>query len=567
MRNPDSSVRMRLIRAGYLAATWIALSAPLDLHAATPVGLSVDDARHLLTRTGFGATPAEISQYTGLARADAVDRVLRTPRTTPSTTPPAWATSNEPLRPPRPEAMTEAERKAFQQQNVKQGLELRAWWVEEMLVTPSPISERMTLFWHNHFVSSQQKVRLARLMYTQNATLRANALGNFGTLLHAVARDPAMVIYLDSVQNRKGTPNENFAREVMELFTLGEGHYMEQDIKEAARAFTGFSIDRESGTYVFRPRLHDDGVKTIFGRTGNFDGNDVIDLLLARPETSEFIVAKLWREFVSPEPDPRVVKRIARDFRDTRYDLRVAVRELLLTDAFWSEANRGTLVKSPVELVVGTLRTLSLTPESALPFAVAAAGMSQNLFSPPNVKGWPGGEAWINTNTLLARKQFLARVARADDSIAVPQASSVEATNASSMPGGASETKPAFVAAMPTAENSGADTTRTMAADSVLRSVPVPKAAIRPQGAADDDAARARRFAVAMDRGTRNLRLDAGVWVASLPGATPTEKLKAAQQMLLPLPPITPNVTEAIAERESTALVRAALLDPVFQLK
>jgi len=558
---------MRLIRAGYLAATWIALSAPLDLHAATPVGLSVDDARHLLTRTGFGATPAEISQYTGLARADAVDRVLRTPRTTPSTTPPAWATSNEPLRPPRPEAMTEAERKAFQQQNVKQGLELRAWWVEEMLVTPSPISERMTLFWHNHFVSSQQKVRLARLMYTQNATLRANALGNFGTLLHAVARDPAMVIYLDSVQNRKGTPNENFAREVMELFTLGEGHYMEQDIKEAARAFTGFSIDRESGTYVFRPRLHDDGVKTIFGRTGNFDGNDVIDLLLARPETSEFIVAKLWREFVSPEPDPRVVKRIARDFRDTRYDLRVAVRELLLTDAFWSEANRGTLVKSPVELVVGTLRTLSLTPESALPFAVAAAGMSQNLFSPPNVKGWPGGEAWINTNTLLARKQFLARVARADDSIAVPQASSVEATNASSMPGGASETKPAFVAAMPTAENSGADTTRTMAADSVLRSVPVPKAAIRPQGAADDDAARARRFAVAMDRGTRNLRLDAGVWVASLPGATPTEKLKAAQQMLLPLPPITPNVTEAIAERESTALVRAALLDPVFQLK
>jgi len=193
--------------------------------------------------------------------------------------------------------------------------------------------------------------------------------------------------------------------------------------------------------------------------------------------------------------------------------------------------------------------------------------MSQNLFSPPNVKGWPGGEAWINTNTLLARKQFLARVARADDSIAVPQASSVEATNASSMPGGASETKPAFVAAMPTAENSGADTTRTMAADSVLRSVPVPKAAIRPQGAADDDAARARRFAVAMDRGTRNLRLDAGVWVASLPGATPTEKLKAAQQMLLPLPPITPNVTEAIAERESTALVRAALLDPVFQLK
>src|SRR4029077_19443855 len=138
----------------------------------------------------------------------------------------------------------------FQQQQISEGLALRGWWTQEMLVTPSPLTERMTLFWHNHFVSSQQKVRIARLMYRQNALLREYALGDFGALLHAAAKDPAMVVYLDSVQNRKGTPNENFAREVMELFTLGEGRYGEQDVKEAARAFTGWSIDRESGTFV-----------------------------------------------------------------------------------------------------------------------------------------------------------------------------------------------------------------------------------------------------------------------------------------------------------------------------
>ena len=518
-----------------LAAALIALGPPMVVHSAVPASappnLSVDDARHLLVRTGFGAAPGDLAQYTRIPRSEAVERVLRSARTSTVTPPPAWAAASEPLR--APGTMTDAERKAFLQEQLKRGLELRAWWVQEMLVTPSPITERMTLFWHNHFVSSQQKVRRARLMYVQNATLRANALGSFGELAHAVARDPAMVIYLDSAQSRKGTPNENFAREVMELFTLGEGHYSEQDVKEAARAFTGFSVDRESGTYVFRPRLHDDGIKTIFGKTGNFDGNQVIDLLLVRPETSEFIVAKLWREFVSPEPDARVVKKIARDFRDSNYDIRIAVRELLLTDAFWADDNRGTLVKSPVELVVGTLRTLALTPDSTLPFAVAAASMSQNLFSPPNVKGWPGGEAWINSNTLLARKQFLARVARADESVAA---------------------LPANDAAMASPMSVGAGS--------------VPKAAVQPQGvSADDDAARARRFAAAMDRGTRNLRLDAGAWVAALPGATPGEKLQAAQRVLLPLPPVTPNVGEAIAERESTALVRAALLDPVYQLK
>src|SRR5205814_9204534 len=165
-----------------------------------------------------------------------------------------------------------------------------------------------------HFVSSDQKVRSPQLMYRQNALLRRHALGSFGKLLHEIARDPAMVIYLDNASNRKAQPNENFAREVMELFTLGEGHYTEQDIKEAARAFTGWGIDRDSGTFAYRPRLHDDGEKTVFGKRGYFDGDAILDLALERRETAEFIVAKLWKEFVSPEPDWLSVERIARAF-------------------------------------------------------------------------------------------------------------------------------------------------------------------------------------------------------------------------------------------------------------
>ena len=178
-------------------------------------------------------------------------------------------------------------------------------------------------------------------MYAQNATLRAHALGSFATLLHAASKEPAMLVYLDVAQSRRGQPNENFAREVMELFTLGEGQYTEQDVKEAARAFTGWSVDRESGQYLFRPGLHDPGVKTVLGRTGRFDGDAVLDVVLARPQASEYITAKLWREFVGSEPDAAEVTRIAALFRGHDYDVKVALRALFLADAFWAADQRG----------------------------------------------------------------------------------------------------------------------------------------------------------------------------------------------------------------------------------
>jgi len=356
-------------------------------------------------------------------------------------------------------------------------------------------------------------------MYGQNAMLRANALGNFGALLHAMSKDPAMLVYLDSAQNRKGQPNENFAREAMELFTLGEGHYTEQDVKEAARAFTGWSLDRETGEYRFRPGVHDGDIKTVLGRSGHFDGDAVLDILLAQPAAAEYVTAKLWREFVSPDADPREVKRIAQAFRGADYDIKTALRALLLCDAFWARENRGTLVKSPIEFVVGTLRQLEVQPQSGLPFAILSAGMGQNLYSPPNVKGWPGGNVWIDTNTLLARKQFVDRLARVD------------------------ETPQPMAAAMPTGS--------------------VPKQALSPQGVAGDEKARAQRLALLADRGMRNLQFDAAGWLALRAGATPEDKEHAAQALLLALPPQTPTPPGD----DALAFVRATLQDPVYQLK
>ena len=508
--------------------------ATLPVAAAPNAVLGYDDARHLLARTGFGPADAEVRVYAPLTREAAVAKLLRETRTSALTPPPASAIDSTPLRPPRGENTPVADRKAFVQQQVRETLELRAWWVQEMLSTPSPLTERMTLFWHNHFVSAQPKVRIARLMYRQNVTLREHALGTFGIFLHAIAKDPAMLVYLDSAQNRKGVPNENFAREVMELFTLGEGNYAEQDIKEAARAFTGWSLDRNTAQFVLRPFLHDDGVKTVFGKNGRFDGDAVLDLLLARPETAQNVTAKLWREFVSPDPDPAELRRIAARFRESNYDIRVALRDLLLCDAFYAKENRGALVKSPVELIVGTLRPFDIRPARMLPFAVAAAGMGQNLLAPPNVKGWPGGETWINTTTLLARKQFADRMTRADE-------------------------MPAPVAMTMTTANDDRDD-RVQSAGALDGAS---RRAVLPAGAASDETARRQRFMRQMERGLSSVHFDSARWMAQFPGATPAERARWAQRLLLAAEPQqTPDL-----DADSLTLVRALVLDAAYQLK
>ena len=378
---------------------------------AAPIG--IDGARHLLERSGFGAPPSLLAEYSRLERAQAVDRLLNGKENGLQSRPPEIPYE----RPASLKNLSEDERKAVQRERVRQGGEMRAWWAGEMLRAPTAqdaLRERMTLFWHNHFVSSQQKVKSGTLMLRQNELLRRHALGNFGGLLHAVAKDPAMLVYLDGASNRKTSPNENFAREVMELFTLGEGRYQENDIKEAARAFSGWSFAPQTGDYLWRPAIHDDGEKVILGRRGNFDGDGVLDILLAQPATAQFIAAKLWREFISPQPDTQQVSRIAAALRGAGYEIRPALRAVFMAEAFWAPANRGSLIKAPVDFIIGTTRTLAVEVPDALPLALALRNLGQDLFAPPNVRGWPGGDAWINSTTLLARKQFIERLLRAN---------------------------------------------------------------------------------------------------------------------------------------------------------
>ncbi len=400
------------------AIALLALALSATVAQAAEASLGADNARHLLNRTGFAATDADIAAFAKLSRGEAAAQLVKDVRATALQAPPPWVNESPPS-PVRLRDMSQEERMAEQRKNVERAFELREWWFREMLTTPSPLSEKMTLFWHNHFATSQQKVRFTPLIYQQHVMLRRNAMGNFGTMLREVARDPAMLIYLDGANSRKEQPNENFAREVMELFTLGEGHYSEKDIKEAARAFTGWSVDRETGQFMFRRGIHDYGNKTVMGKSGNLDGDQIIDILLSRPETSQFIARKLWKEFVSPAPatpaEEAELERLAVLFRNSGYNIAKLMNAMLSSEAFYALENRAALIKSPVEFVVGTMKQFDIETPNLRPFVLASALLGQNVFSPPNVKGWPGGEAWINSATLLGRKQLIDRLFRNED--------------------------------------------------------------------------------------------------------------------------------------------------------
>ena len=315
--------------------------------------------------------------------------------------------------------MSDSERKALRKQRREQALEIKAWWYREMIATPTPITEVMTLFWHGHFTSGLRNVKAPALLLRQNQLLRREALGNFGSMLREITRDPAMLLYLDGARSRERAPNENFARELFELFTLGEGHYSEQDVKEAARAFTGYSLDRSSGAFRFRPRWHDDGVKTLLGRSGRFDGDDVVEILLAHPRTAELIVEKLWQAFIGDSPARRDVERLAAGFRDSNYEITPLLEKILLSPAFRAPEARGALIKSPVDLLVGTLRLFEIPVGDGRRLAQATRRLGQDLFEPPNVKGWPGGTAWITGDSLIERQALLSFVTGDADAMAV----------------------------------------------------------------------------------------------------------------------------------------------------
>jgi uncharacterized protein (DUF1800 family) len=383
----------------------------MGLRLSDASGISFEEARHLLGRTGFGGGWEQIQAFESMNYSDAVNAILNQTRTQPLTPPPEWV--NAPLMGRKQiKQLSKEERKKLRQQWRRRSFELKAWWFREMVQTDSPISEQMTLFWHNHFTSSLRKVKFPKLMYDQNLLLRRHALGNFRQLIHAVAKDPAMIMYLDNAFNQKGKPNENFARELLELFTLGEGLYTESDIKGAARAFTGWTIDRRTGKFRFARRHHDYGSKTFMGRTGNFNGDDIIDIVLEQPRVTTHITEKLWRAFISQTPDAQEIKRLANVLRENDYELKPLMQALLTCQAFRDPQNYGTMIKSPVDLIVGTLRVFQFPMGDGRGIVLASRRLGQDLMDPPNVKGWPGGNRWISSDTLLMRQQIMDRFLR-----------------------------------------------------------------------------------------------------------------------------------------------------------
>jgi uncharacterized protein (DUF1800 family) len=292
--------------------------------------------------------------------------------------------------------------------------ESRAWWLYAILNSLYPLREKMTLFWHNHFATSVAKVQRVDLMYQQNQLLRQHALGNFRPLLLDISHDPAMLLWLDSNYNVKGKPNENYAREVMELFSLGVGHYSEKDIREAARAFTGWHTDGQK--FEFNAALHDGDDKTVLGHKGNWDGGDVIRIILEQPSAAQFLARKLYRFFISETASPPAsfLAPLADSFRKSDYDIAALVRTILQSRHFFSDYAYRQRIKTPVEFSVGAVRAVFRVGKVQVPNSPLVShleAMGQDLFAPPNVKGWVGGRAWLNTATVLARNNFAQMVA------------------------------------------------------------------------------------------------------------------------------------------------------------
>jgi uncharacterized protein (DUF1800 family) len=312
------------------------------------------------------------------------------------------------------QAASQEEKKAMRQQMVKQSRDeirsLNLMWLDEMVHSPAQLREKIALFWHGHFAC-----RNLNSFYQQQLlqVIRDGALGSFADLLKAVSKSAAMLAFLNNQQNRKQSPNENFAREVMELFTLGRGHYTENDIKEAARAFTGWGFNL-NGDFVFRKQFHDHGTKTVLGHTGNLDGDDVLNILLDQPQTARFITTKLYRFLVNEQVDEERIKWLSNRFFESGYEMRRLLSDIFTGDWFYQPAHMGQLIKSPVQLWVGIRRLLPMELENNEIQLLLQAALGQILMYPPSVAGWPGGTNWIDSSSLLLRLRLPQLVAMAE---------------------------------------------------------------------------------------------------------------------------------------------------------
>lgn len=394
-----------------------------------------DQARHLLWRAGFGGTPQQIETLASWGPEKSVDYILGYDKVE-FEAPTADKFDKDIMRPATEEerrmvaearrrqdeetlARAQLERQRREREDRRQVGEMQKWWLRRMVETPRPLEEKMTLFWHGHFATNYRTIENSYHMYLQNHLFRRHAIGSFADMLYGIVRDPAMIAYLDNNDSRKNRPNENLAREIMELFALGLGNYTEQDIKEGARALTGYTFNDDE--FVLQDNNHDTGAKTILGRKGNWDGDDFVRIILEQPACAHFIARKVYHYLVAdvppderggdktmPAPQRQAIRQMADALRSGRYQMRPMLRRLFLSEHFYSSRFMNDQVKSPATLVVGAIRSLGAPARDLTILADAMDLMGQNIFYPPSVKGWEGGRAWINTSTLFVRQNLLA---------------------------------------------------------------------------------------------------------------------------------------------------------------
>ncbi|MFN8633496.1 MAG: DUF1800 domain-containing protein [Chloroflexota bacterium] len=346
----------------------------------------------LLRRAGFGASQQELERYIGLGVEGTLDELLHPER----------------IQEDFDGQLASLSGHLIDLQNIE---DVQTWWLYRMARTRRPLVEKMALFWHGHFAVANTKVANPLAMHNHLALLREKGLGSFRELLLGVSQDPAMLIWLDGNTNRKNAPNENYGRELLELYTLGIGNYSEDDVQASARAFTGWNL-RNNAEFFFDRNQHDYGQKTFLGKTGPLDGTDIVDAVVAHPATAERISKKLFAYFAYPNPEPPVLGSLVGAYMDSKYDVRAVVRAVLTSDAFYSEQSRYGHVKSPIEYTVGAVRMLGAQARER-GLIVALRSMGQDVLNPPNVAGWAGGRAWVNPSTLLERFNFAARLATA----------------------------------------------------------------------------------------------------------------------------------------------------------
>jgi uncharacterized protein (DUF1800 family) len=405
-----------------------------DLAPISAQDWNAERAAHLLERVGFGATPEDIQRFAAMTPEAAIKELVDFqgadnshlapfdesgvfdpgvdpfPESRPATTTMAKQNGEAlgvKVKPTGNRKMQPVVNKFFYWLRASR-LEtdrLAYWWANRMLTTQRPLEEKMALFWHGHFANNEEKVRDYRKMQRQLALFHAKGTGNFRDLLIGAAQDPAMLAFLDAGVNVKGAPNENFAREIMELFTMGVGNYSEKDIREAARAFTGWNY--EGVNFKKIDEKHDDGVKNVLGKSGNFDGVQVIDIILAQPVTAEFVAGKIYRYMVRQELSDGTKKQLAAVLRENKYELAPLLKTIFLSKDFYSQPSIATRIKSPVELAVSTYKKLGLKEVPGVPdFNDATDALGQRLFRPPTVAGWAQGNSWITPGLLLERGNF-----------------------------------------------------------------------------------------------------------------------------------------------------------------